>query len=44
VAEAPEELPGTAESVLAETEQRIDEWERLGRSLCGAFVAVAERL
>ena len=29
-------------SLLAETNARIDEWERLGRSLCSAFLAVAE--
>jgi GMP synthase-like glutamine amidotransferase len=43
VAEAPEELPDRAEDLLAETDERIDEWERLGRGLCGAFVAFAER-
>ncbi len=43
VAEAPEELPGPAEPLLAETERRIDEWVAFGRSLCGAFLGVAER-
>jgi GMP synthase-like glutamine amidotransferase len=42
IAEAPEELPGSAVDLLSETEGRIDEWERLGRSLCRAFVEVAE--
>ena len=27
----------------AETEQRIGEWNDLGRTLCGAFLEVAER-
>jgi len=41
--ESPDELPVTIEEFVAEAEARIDEWERLGRSLCGAFVEVAER-
>jgi GMP synthase (glutamine-hydrolysing) len=43
VDESLEEVPGSAIELLAETEQRIDAWERLGRSLCGAFLAAAER-
>jgi GMP synthase (glutamine-hydrolysing) len=41
VDEAPDEVPGGAEELLAETEQRIDEWTRLGRGLCGAFLDAA---
>jgi len=37
VDEAPDEVPGGAEELLAKTEQRIDEWALLGRGLCGAF-------
>jgi len=43
VREAPEELPGPPDALLAETERRIEVWERLGRALCDAFVQVAER-
>lgn len=42
VEESPDEVPGPAE-LLAETDRRIDAWERLGRSLCDAFLAAAER-
>jgi GMP synthase-like glutamine amidotransferase len=42
IVEAPEELPCPADELVAETERRIDEWERLGRSLCRAFLEVAE--
>ncbi len=31
------------EGLLAESERRMDEWNELGRRLCGAFCAVAER-
>jgi len=41
VDEAPEEVPGGAEALLMETAQRIDEWTRLGRGLCGAFLEAA---
>jgi hypothetical protein len=33
--------PEGAEKLLAETEQRISEWTRLGRGLCGAFLDAA---
>src|SRR2546421_10747189 len=39
-----EELPVDAQSLLDETGRRIDTWNELGRSLCGAFVEVAERV
>ena len=42
--ESPDEVPGTAETFLAETEAQIDAWTELGRSLCGDFVEVAERV
>jgi GMP synthase (glutamine-hydrolysing) len=41
IGEAPEEVPGGAEALLAETEKRIDDWVRLGRELCGAFLDAA---
>jgi GMP synthase-like glutamine amidotransferase len=36
--ESPDEAP---EGLLAETERRIEEWMRVGRDLCGAFLASA---
>jgi GMP synthase (glutamine-hydrolysing) len=39
--EAPDEVPGGAEALLTETDERIDEWTRLGRGLCGAFLEAA---
>jgi GMP synthase (glutamine-hydrolysing) len=42
VEESPEEVPGSADELLAETDRRIDEWVELGRSLCAAFLAAAE--
>ena len=39
-----EELPVDAASFLAETRERVDEWNTLGRTLCGAFVDAAERV
>ena len=38
--ESPDEAP---ETLLAETTQRIAEWTRVGRELCGAFLDAAER-
>jgi GMP synthase (glutamine-hydrolysing) len=38
------ELPVDADSLLAATAERIDEWNVLGRDLCGAFVDAAERV
>jgi len=40
-----DELPGDIDraELAAETEARIGEWNELGRSLCSAFVEVAER-
>jgi GMP synthase-like glutamine amidotransferase len=38
--ESPDEAPA---GLPAETEQRIDEWTRVGRRLCSAFVEAAER-
>jgi GMP synthase-like glutamine amidotransferase len=42
--EAPEEVPGPPEALLAETDERIAEWNRLGRTLAGTFVELAERV
>jgi GMP synthase (glutamine-hydrolysing) len=42
IEDAPEEVPGSVDAFRAETEKRIEEWNRLGRLLAGAFVEVAE--
>jgi GMP synthase (glutamine-hydrolysing) len=39
-----DELPVTADAFLQETRDRIEEWNALGRGLCGAFVEAAERV
>jgi GMP synthase (glutamine-hydrolysing) len=39
-----DELPVTADAFLQETRDRIEEWNALGRALCGAFVEAAERV
>jgi GMP synthase (glutamine-hydrolysing) len=41
--EAPDELPGTPAELVAETAEKIGDWNALGRSLAGAFVEAAER-
>jgi hypothetical protein len=41
IEEAPDEPPAGAEALLAETRERIEEWMRLGRGLCGAFLDAA---
>jgi GMP synthase-like glutamine amidotransferase len=38
IADAPGEAP---DGLVAETDERIGEWTRLGRTLCGAFLAAA---
>jgi GMP synthase (glutamine-hydrolysing) len=38
------ELPGGRERLLAETGERIAQWNALGRELCGGFLEVAERV
>jgi GMP synthase-like glutamine amidotransferase len=43
VADSPDELPVEPAAFLAEVDTRIDEWNEIGRGLCGAFVEVAER-
>ena len=42
--ESPEELPGSPGALVAETKRRIEEWNDLGRRLCGGFLEVAERV
>jgi GMP synthase (glutamine-hydrolysing) len=42
--EAPEELPLPAERMTRELAERIDLWNTLGRSLCGAFCDAVERV
>jgi GMP synthase (glutamine-hydrolysing) len=44
IEDAPEEAQGSPDTLLAETDERIEEWNRLGRSLCMAFCEVAERV
>ena len=44
VAEDEEELPVDRGAFLEETRNRIEEWNALGRELCGAFVEAAERV
>jgi len=39
----PEDPPPDAEKLLAETRPRIEQWNELGRTLCDAFCAIAER-
>jgi GMP synthase (glutamine-hydrolysing) len=39
---APEEVPGSPAELMTETGQRIDEWNALGQTLCGAFLEQAE--
>jgi GMP synthase (glutamine-hydrolysing) len=39
-----EPLPVDAEALLAETRARIGDWNALGRDVCGAFLAAAERV
>jgi GMP synthase (glutamine-hydrolysing) len=39
-----EELPVDAGKLLAETGERIEAWNKLGRQLCNAFVDAAERV
>ena len=38
------EVPAAREALAAETSERIDEWNALGRELCGAFIDAAERV
>jgi len=44
VEEEPEAVPCGADALLAETRERIAEWNELGRNLCGAFLEAAERV
>jgi hypothetical protein len=39
-----EDLPVDKNVLLAETRQRIDEWNKLGRDVCAGFVEAAERV
>ena len=39
----PEDPPPDAERLRAETQARIEQWNALGRELCGAFIEAAER-
>jgi GMP synthase (glutamine-hydrolysing) len=42
--EEEEDLPVDKNVLLAETRQRIDEWNKLGRDVCAGFVEAAERV
>jgi GMP synthase-like glutamine amidotransferase len=42
--EEDEPIPLDRERLLADTRERIDAWNELGRTLCSAFVDVAERV
>jgi GMP synthase (glutamine-hydrolysing) len=44
LAEAPEELPVTAEEFLAAYDEHAEEWQALGALLCGGFIEAAERI
>ena len=44
LAEAPEEVPGSAAEFLAEFDRQADVWEELGRALGGNFVEAADRV
>jgi GMP synthase (glutamine-hydrolysing) len=39
-----EEIPVDRATLARETRERMDEWNELGRQLCGAFVEAAERV
>jgi len=39
-----DELPVEGQALLAETRERIEAWNALGRELCDAFVDAAERV
>ena len=42
IAESPEEVSGSIDSLQRETAERIDEWNALGRTICNGFLAFAE--
>ena len=44
VAEAADEVPGTAEDFLAAYDEGAGQWAEIGRALCGNFVEAAERV
>jgi GMP synthase (glutamine-hydrolysing) len=39
-----EDVPVDETTLLVETQERIEQWNDLGRALCGAFIAAAERV
>jgi GMP synthase (glutamine-hydrolysing) len=43
IASSEDEIRGRADELKAETRARMDEWNELGRGICAAFLAVAER-
>ena len=43
IEETPEEVPGSIDDFLAQTEARLADWNELGRTLCGAFLDAAEQ-
>ena len=44
VEEDEREVPSDRETLLAETRERIGDWNELGRGLCSSFLKVAERV
>jgi GMP synthase (glutamine-hydrolysing) len=42
ISESPHEIPGGEESLRAETAERIEEWNALGRTICDGFLSFAE--
>lgn len=44
VAESTEGLPGSAGEFLTAFDEHADEWDAIGRTLCGSFVEAAERV
>jgi hypothetical protein len=39
-----EGLPGTGDEFLAAFDDHADEWDTIGRTLCGSFAEAAERV
>ena len=42
ITESPHEIPGGEETLRAETAERIEDWNALGRTICDGFLAFAE--
>jgi GMP synthase (glutamine-hydrolysing) len=44
LAESTDGLPGTIEEFLTAFDGHADEWDAIGRTICGSFVEAAERV